>query len=251
MKLEYLEHKPGGVLNQYVECFWEYKNTGCEKKHTIIPDGHFEVIAEYESETHSKLYLTGIWTEPKNVIVPENGKVFGIRFKLLAAEFLFPYQIRKLLNKSLHIQQPRCNRETYTKNNFEFFISNATACLKEDIHKIHSNNIDIRKLRLFELIYNKKNYSVEELSQKVGWSSRQINRYFNNQFGLSLKEYLKILRCKNSYQEISNGILSPQKDFYDQSHFIKEIKKYTGTTPKSLYQNKNDRFLQLSTANYA
>ena len=40
--------------------------------------------------------------------------------------------------------------------------------------------------------------------------------------------------------------LSPQTDYFDQAHFIKEIKKYTGTTPKELHKNKNDRFLQLS-----
>ena len=46
--------------------------------------------------------------------------------------------------------------------------------------------------------------------------------------------------------DISKGLLYPQKDFFDQAHFIKEVKKYTGTTPKELYKNKNDRFLQLS-----
>jgi AraC-like DNA-binding protein len=39
----------------------------------------------------------------------------------------------------------------------------------------------------------------------------------------------------------------PQEDYFDQAHFIKEIKKYTGTTPKELHKNENVRFLQLST----
>ncbi len=249
MKLKYREHKPSGILSHFIECFWEYKNTGDAKKHTILPDGYFEVVAEYESEIHTNLFLTGIWTEPIDVVIPQNGKALGIRFKLLAAEFLFPYKIKELLNKSLSIIEPRCNIAAYTNNDFEFFISNVTSCIKKDVDNIDLKNIDKRKLRLFELIYNNKYYSVEELSHKVGWSSRQINRYFNNQFGFSLKEYLNILRCKNTYKEISNGILSPRKHYYDQSHFIKEIKKYTGTTPKNLFQNENDRFLQLSTAN--
>ncbi len=248
MKLKYREHKPTGILSHFIECFWEYQNTGDAKKHTILPDGYFEVVAEYESEIHANLFLTGIWTEPIDVVMPKNGKAFGIRFKLLAAEFL-PYQIKELLNKSMSILHPRCNIETYRKNNFNFFISNASSCIKKDIDNVNFKNIDKRKLRLFELIYDSKYYSVEELSKEVGWSSRQINRYFNNQFGFSLKEYLNILRCNYSYKEISNGILSPRKHYYDQSHFIKEIKKYTGTTPKKLFHNKNDRFLQLSTAN--
>ncbi len=249
MKLKYREHKPSKFLNQFVECFWEYENTGDERKHTILPDGMFELISEYNSDTHTRLILTGIWTEPIDVTIPKNGKILGIRFKLLAAEFIFPEQVKQLQNKSLIILQPRCNLEAYTKNNFEFFITKTTACINKDINNLNLPKVDKRKLKLFDLIYNKRCYSVEELSQAVSWSSRQINRYFNNQFGFSLKEYLKILRCSNSYREISNGILSPKKDYYDQSHFIKEIKKYTGTTPKKLYQNKNDRFLQLSTIN--
>ncbi|MFZ1582238.1 MAG: hypothetical protein WAT26_13895, partial [Saprospiraceae bacterium] len=61
-----------------------------------------------------------------------------------------------------------------------------------------------------------------------------------------LKEFLKIVRCHATYQNISNGNLNPSTHFFDQAHFIKEIKKYTGVTPKELSKNKNDRFLQLS-----
>jgi len=88
---------------------------------------------------------------------------------------------------------------------------------------------------------------VEELSNKVFWNSRQINRYFSSKFGLSLKTYANILRCSKSFREIEKGKFSPDLNFYDQSHFIKEIKKHSGSNPKELHQNKNDRFLQFST----
>ena len=109
------------------------------------------------------------------------------------------------------------------------------------------NAIDNRKLKLFEFVYQHQLKTVSEISTQIFWSSRQINRYFNSQFGIPLKEFLKIVRCNATYQEISNGNLKPQNDFFDQAHFIKEIKKYTGATPKELHKNKNDRFLQLST----
>ncbi|MGL5890192.1 MAG: AraC family transcriptional regulator, partial [Bacteroidia bacterium] len=69
--------------------------------------------------------------------------------------------------------------------------------------------------------------------------------YFNSRFGFPLKEFLKIVRCNASYKDIAGGNLSPQKNFFDQAHFIKELKKYTGKTPKELYKNENGRFLQL------
>ncbi|WP_233509501.1 helix-turn-helix domain-containing protein [Pedobacter chinensis] len=108
-------------------------------------------------------------------------------------------------------------------------------------------NIDSRKQKLFDLIYEfNGTQSVSELAEKVFWSSRQINRYFNQQFGISLKAYCNILRFKSSLHHIKNGKLFPELNYSDQAHFIKEVKKMTGVTPKELARNENDRFILLS-----
>lgn len=113
--------------------------------------------------------------------------------------------------------------------------------------EILPQKVDERKHKLFELIYaSKGEISVSELSAKAGWSSRQINRYFNVQFGLSLKAYCDILRFRTSLAHIAVGKLFPELDFTDQSHFIKEIKKYSGVLPKDLSKNRDDRFVLLS-----
>jgi AraC-like DNA-binding protein len=101
---------------------------------------------------------------------------------------------------------------------------------------------------MFELIYSTNGaITVKELSEKVFWSSRQINRYFNQYYGISLKTYCSVLRFRASLGHIAQGELFPNGDFFDQTHFIKEIKKFSGAIPKELSQNKNDRFILLST----
>ena len=101
---------------------------------------------------------------------------------------------------------------------------------------------------MFDFIYSSNGeITVKELSEKVFWSSRQINRYFNQQFGLSLKTYCNILRFRSSFEHIKQGKLFPQQNFADQSHFIKEIKRLAGVLPKELRKNENDRFIQFST----
>ena len=107
--------------------------------------------------------------------------------------------------------------------------------------------IDERKRKLFELIFaGNGEISVKELSEKIFWSARQINQYFNQQLGLSLKAYCNILRFQASLQDIKEGKLFPQLNFYDQSHFIKATRKLSGVSPKVLKQNQNDRFIQFS-----
>jgi AraC-like DNA-binding protein len=125
----------------------------------------------------------------------------------------------------------------------ESFCNRAT----QKVKTISTKNIDSRKKKLFELIYSSNgSMPVKELSEQVFWSSRQINRYFNQQFGISLKAYCRLLRLGSSFKHISEGRLFPEQAFTDQNHFIKEVKKYAGVTPKELSKNKDDRFMDIT-----
>ena len=101
---------------------------------------------------------------------------------------------------------------------------------------------------LYSQLLNKTKGSltIADYATQVHWTSRQMNRYFKKRFGLSLKSYCTILKCAASFKHIQKGQLAPIQNYYDQSHFIKDLKKYTGNRPKDLYKNENDRFLQLS-----
>ena len=242
--MKYGEIKPNGFLNNFVQCFWYYQTTNTEVQHTILPDGYFDLIAEFENETLTTVKLTGIWTKPKDIQIPNNTKFFAIRFKLIAIEYIFQKEIKSILDSIVNLPFSFWSIDKYKSNEFEKFVSEITSNLDTSIK--HLKQIDSRKLKLFDSVYEQKTKTVAEISSTVFWSSRQINRYFQTQFGITLKEFLNIVRCNATYEEISNGNLNPNSDYFDQAHFIKEIRKYTGATPKVLNQNKNDRFLQLS-----
>ncbi len=207
--MNYHEIKPSECLKDYIKCFWFSETADHEARHTILPDGYFDLIVEVRGGKVCIVKLTGVWTKPINVVTPPNTKLFSIRFKLLAAEYLFKREIKSILDT---MQQ-----------------------------------LPLRKIELFDLAYQQKTTSVAEIAKQVGWRSRQINRYFNSVFGFSLKQFLEIIRFRKSFKHISKGQLQPDNVYFDQSHFIKEVKKYAGVTPKELYKNEDDRFLQLKT----
>jgi AraC-like DNA-binding protein len=242
--MKYREIKPQGFLCNFVQCFWEYGNSDKETEHTILPDGYFDLIVEFENEILTTVKLTGVWTKPINVTIPKTTRIVALRFKLLAAEYLFQQEIKSILDTTKSLPFCFWNINTFQSTEFEEFVSKFSSLMEGSIK--HLKEIDNRKLKLFELIYQSNILTVHELSERVFWSSRQINRYFTNQFGFPLKEFLKVVRCNASYKEIANGNLFPKKDFFDQPHFIRELKKYTGKTPRELYKNENDRFIQLS-----
>ena len=72
-----------------------------------------------------------------------------------------------------------------------------------------------------------------------------MGRYLNKYLGVSLKTYLNIQKVYAAYIQIRNGEFFPNDGFYDQAHFIREIKKHTGETPSTLHGNLDDRFIQL------
>lgn len=243
--MNYKEILPDKSISDFVKRFWLFENQTAEKKHyTILPDGYFDLTISIKNNQVENILLCGIWTNQIEITVPSTTKVFGITFKPFASEYIFQQSIADILNKSQSLDTSFWGIDKFQFENFESVVS----ILSKNI--VPKNNLDNRKNELFKLLFSSLGtLSVKELSEKVFWSSRQINRYFKKQFGLSLKAYCNILRCKSSYKQLSKGFSNTNENFTDQSHFIKEIKKHTGTTPKKLAINKNDRFIQFSTQN--
>lgn len=243
--MKYQEIPASGYLQNFVQCFWEYSTDDTAIEHTILPDGYFDLITIYQNGVLTEVKLTGVWTKPITVTIPKCTRILAIRFKLLAAEYLVKHEIKSILDSTKFLSHNFWGIDTLKGCDLGQF-QIAISTLAGNAIK-HVKRIDDRKLSLFKLIYDDKTLSVEQLSQQVCWNSRQINRYFNNQFGFPLKMFMNIIRCHAAYEKIAHGEMAPPDEFFDQSHFIKQIKKYTGTTPSTLYENENDRFLQLKT----
>ncbi|MNK96251.1 hypothetical protein D3C87_1165210 [compost metagenome] len=236
--------QPDQTLSDFVDSFWFLRNTSASDKETTeLPDGRIDLILFQSATEPFRIALLGLGTAHNQTIIPANTVMFVISFKLLAVEYIFQEPIADLVNKGKLMVADFWNFYAGDLTDFESFYKKAS--LK--ITSLLPAEIDERKRRLFELIYaTKGSVTVKELSEKVFWTSRQINRYFNQQYGISLKTYCNILRFRASLDHIAAGERFPGENFFDQTHFIKEIKKFSGVIPKKLSQNENDRFILLS-----
>ncbi|WP_018342683.1 helix-turn-helix domain-containing protein [Cytophaga aurantiaca] len=238
--LQYKFIKPNKPLADFVYCFSSLKNLSVINEAVIIPNGKIDLIFSRTTDHQLRIALLGLETKPKcaNVDVIE---FFGVSFNPLAIEYIFNCSIAEILNTGKNLPDNFWDFGVKDMDDFDAFCENIT----RKIHSLLPKKIDERKRSLFELIFSTNGeITVKELSEKINWSPRQINRYFNQQFGLSLKVYCSILRFQAALAHIKDGTLFPQLNFTDQSHFIKEIKKLSGVSPKELFKNKNDRFLQ-------
>jgi AraC-like DNA-binding protein len=79
--------------------------------------------------------------------------------------------------------------------------------------------------------------SVKQLTHETGLSQRHLSRRFQQCVGLSPKKYLSVSRFIRSLQRLkkypaySLTEVAYECGYYDQAHFIRDFKYYTGHTP--------------------
>jgi len=237
--------QPDPSLDSFVENIGMFHNPmDKEKEVVVMPDGRVDLFFMQSGPNEPfNVFLIGLETAPEQRSIPSGTIAFVISFRPLAVEYILHTSIAALLNTAKTLPDNFWNLTPNDLKDFEQFAQKISQIVTELLPEA----VDERKRKLFDLIYSSNGeMSVKELSETAGWSSRQINRYFNQQFGLSLKAYCSILRFRASLGHIAEGKLFPELNFTDQTHFIKEIKKFSGVVPKELSKNKNDRFILLS-----
>lgn len=236
--------EPDQEIADFVENLGTFQNLSDEAKEVIIiPDGRVDLFFSQSASEPFHVTLLGLETYPEQRYITPHTIAFVVSFKPLAVEYILNTSIANLLNLGKELAPDFWNFSADDLKDLNNCCMKATQKIKQ----LLPAKADERKLKLFELVYaSKGEMSVQELSEKTGWSSRQINRYFTKQLGLSLKAYSTILRFRASLEHIAQGRLFPELNYADQNHFIKEVKKFSGVAPKELSQNKNDRFVLLS-----
>ncbi|WP_274653322.1 helix-turn-helix transcriptional regulator [Paenibacillus humicola] len=82
---------------------------------------------------------------------------------------------------------------------------------------------------------------VSGLSEEIGCSRRYLTGKFADYVGLSPKEYVCLVRFDRIYKSLNlNPAAARYPDgYHDQSHFIREFKRFTGFTPGEYIRRSN------------
>jgi AraC-like DNA-binding protein len=84
-------------------------------------------------------------------------------------------------------------------------------------------------------------FSVNEFSKSSNISRRQLARKFSDSIGLSPKQLAKIIRIQTTLKALLNQEITSltdlayENEYFDQAHFIKDFKEFTGLTPKEFF----------------
>jgi len=233
--------EPDHQISDFVYCFSSFNNVSAIQEGIIIPNGKIDLILSLTEDGDFRIVLLGLETQPKMAPQEPLSKFFSVSFHPLALEYILKMSVADLLNKGRLLPGNFWEFNVDDLNDFKAFCDKVT----DKVVSLLPDVVDKRKQDLFnQIIVTQGDVKVQELSEKIAWSPRQINQYFNKYLGVSLKTYCNILRFQASLRHIWEGNLYPQLNYTDQSHFIKEVKKLSGVSPKELSKNENGRFLQ-------
>lgn len=165
-----------------------------------------------------------------------------------ALKTLFGMEASKLTNASMGYS--KFNAEVLNKQLLSAKSNNEYITLFEDflvqmLELHHSRDIVVEEC--LEYIHSNINrVSVKDLIEKIHLSERQFEKRFVQTVGISPQFFIRVKRFNEAMRLIDSGQYERLSDvayalhYFDQSHFIRDIKAFSGITPKSISQKVND-----------
>lgn len=193
-----------------------------------------------ESSTETKCYLCGQTTRPSMLEIPNVHRSLVIRFHPWVVPVLFGVSSADITDSyiSLEFVDAEFNDqlEELIEGRFPFDeIASKIEMIIES--RLSYDHFDWRVLSMCKFLVCQKGVAnLQSISEKFNLSGRRIQQLFNDHIGVSPKKFGRIVRFNHyTYQILTNQNYEHLYDhFFDQPHFSREIKKFTGLTPKSL-----------------
>jgi AraC-like DNA-binding protein len=247
-------------LQDYVTAVWEVKGQH-NVRETILPQGVVEIIFNFADSVSGDLpfgntlmqaprcFIQGMFTQVMHAEYAGHHHLLGIR--------LHPHRVRAMLdilpselnNVTVDLTLIRPEFNTLWHQLAELTSFSEKALLIESELPDLSDRVCERSKTLSDLFLTETTEgfrSVDELAKQVCYSPRQLNRVVQDLYGVSAEElttYKKFLQSVKliHVETLSLTDVAYTSGFYDQSHFCRVFKSYTGMTPNQYKKQKGDQ----------
>lgn len=253
---------PTEILKKYIKGYYIVeinKHSEYMPWQRVFPTGSISLVFHYGSPSKFKEKEADEYIEPNLIICGQqtfyydlslSGKtgMIIIAFKPYGANTFFNFPVSNLLNRNLSMHDLYVNQSDELEDKLLNLKNNKERItLLENflIDKITENIYFERIKHATEIIKSSKGHvKIQTLAQEVCFGIKQFERVFSVHIGLNPKKYLSIVRFQNVMQMKQNNYnanyiqLAFDNGYYDQSHFIRDFKSFTGVTPRVFFDNK-------------
>jgi Helix-turn-helix domain len=270
--MNYKTYVPQLDLQTIVKCYWTLEVPAQEypQKQLILPDGCVDLcfilsdnIKRYTTDNDFILQpremLLGQITEPFYIEPTGDVNTFAIRFYPYGFANFIDLPLNELSNKETPLNQ--LFGEEIAKNLSTNIMQAKT--VNERIEIIEQfllgrlndkTTIDnIVKSTIDAMFLSNGSKPLNAILKDNLPKRRQLERNFKKEIGLSPKQLSKAIRLQATLQLLLNQTtetltdVAYENEYFDQSHFIKDFKEFTGITPKEFL---TDEKMELSSLLY-
>lgn len=246
---------PSKALRDLVECYWIVEHddpaTVIQK---IIPDGFTEIIFHFGDSY--EINLDDRWVlQPRNLLAGQISRYFhlrntgtsgilGIKFRPAALTHLFNISMRDLTDRVVDVRDWIPDHASHWENALHSVTDyrERIALLETSLVALHIRDVLQQPIEkaLDSIFRTKGSITVGDMCHEAGVQERQLERLFRKYIGLSPKFFARVIRFSTIFQVVNekewNGsALGLESGFYDQSHFIRNFKAFTGEDPSRYF----------------
>jgi len=257
--MDYLVYEPPPNLQSFVKCFWTLE----DEAHTeivpqrVVPDGCMEMIIHY-GDLYKQFLEDGITIiQPRSFIFGQITNYIEIaptgKSGIVAARFL-PEGLAPLLDVPVASLENKAVELT-------ILFGEKAGALEQQVIKSKNNSERIHYIEEFLLSHLGEQQQIENITKscvdaivrsqgqlgmtalavKVNTHRRQIERRFSEVVGMSPKQLSRVVRLQATLKMMEQKkfdtltSLALENGYYDQAHFIKDFREFTGMSPKSFF----------------
>lgn len=226
-------------VSRSVEAHWSFSTTDTGRG-LVLPDGRCDIIFQYNVHESAKPIpiITGPATQPFIVDYKAGDSWLGVRLRPHHAALVWRDMIVGAADNVLQCEDAIAllpglagvNRNDLSMSNLAELCSNFNAPEKVDSRL--SKALDVLHLSGGRI-------RVDELSEQVGCTTRQLNRIFKINVGLTTKIYSQIVQFHRTLkllqaEQLSISDAAFEGGYSDHAHLTRAFKRFGGFTPSNI-----------------
>jgi len=222
----------------------------------LNPEGQFELIFQVDGDFWQMAVQHDEWEKRPSFFVgglhnksffikpgDKDSKLISVVFKPNCAKYFIPESLHFFKNRIVNLKDvfSKTTPGLPVKIDRTSHLEKAILLIEMFLLKVFTHKNESRIDPTVNTIYQSNGFAnIAELAKQACLSDAQFRRRFNEEIGMSPKEYSKIVRVnyishllfQNPKVKLTD--LTYQLGYFDQAHFIKDFRSVTGLSPKRL-----------------
>ena len=260
----YRVHVPPQPLGQFIECVWFFSGYMPDRpRERILPDGTSELVINLQDvprklfdaerpgryQSFRRAWLSGPSSESKMIDALPDSSLMGARFRPGGLAPFLSEPVDEVANRVIELDAlwgpaNRIREQLLEEATPESRIARLESILLGLLGPRAADPVAMRALALFDKA--PRVARVETVAGELGFSHKHFVARFRAAVGLNPKLYCRLLRFRRALAEVHSrpevdwAEIALESGYYDQAHFNRDFREFSGLTPSSYRALRGD-----------